>query len=214
VAKKADLEAAYNRYGVICAEVGRAEQQRDYFAVLQQAETSLSHLRAAIAYQRRYLAVDRPSLPTVDRLLRYAPPLFARRSLDALEAWLGEGKRAERAAYPHLPEQLSAARRAMSLAARLWSEWHVQGPTSLQLSGPDVKAAEAIARVWVTVGAFTRGLSGAVPYTPVTNLRRDAWGKCHGCGHMYRAKIVALLKPLSCPQCKQVCHFVIAKRAV
>lgn len=215
MAKKADLEAAYARWREAAAAADRAERDRDYHAVIRSAVDGLLHLREAIGYQRRYLGTDRPSIPTVDQLLGYAPPLFARHSLDALGGWLGQAKKAERDMYPDLPERLHAARRAMAHAARLWSDLHGLDPPSRPHDPEGGREADAAAiRVWVAIGAVARTRPGAGPYTPVTDLRREGWGKCPGCGHAHRANYAALLGPLGCPRCGRAGQFVITKHAV
>src|SRR5262245_45206661 len=128
VAKKADLEASFRECSARCAEATRAEANGDFAVVLERAASTLPRLREYIAYLRRYQQVEAPRLPSVDLILHYAPPMFARRSLDAVGAWLAEATRAERRLYPDLPGRLETARRRLALAARVWPSWRPAAP--------------------------------------------------------------------------------------
>jgi hypothetical protein len=85
VAKKAELEASFLTAHARCAEAAAAEADLDFPRALRQAEAALPLVRESIAYPRRYHKVEAPNLPAVDLILRFAPPAFARRSLDAVD---------------------------------------------------------------------------------------------------------------------------------
>jgi len=99
VVKKADLESAYARHIDHVRQAATAEADRDYREALRRAEASLQYLRDALIYQRRYQKISHPQVAATDLILRLAPPLFARRSLDALEAATQGRTKAERAAF-------------------------------------------------------------------------------------------------------------------
>jgi hypothetical protein len=214
VAKKADLEAAHTRYADLTRQAVGLEAAHDYHAALRLAEECLTVLRDALAYQRRFLKTAQSASTAVDRILRLAPPLFARRSLDTLEAYFQGLKKADRAAFPNLPDGITAARQTLALAVRLWSELAQPPDTQTHPAAPD-RVAAGIITVWVNAGLVARvSREGSTRYALVTDLRRGAWGKCPGCGSLRRASTVDLLYPLSCPSCGRQSEFVITQRVL
>lgn len=214
MAKKADLEVAYSRHDNLCRQAATLEAQSDYRSALQRAESGLSTLRDALTYQRRYLKVAQPPLTAADRIMRLAPPLFARRSLDALEAYCDGRAKAERAAFPGLTQQLAAARQTLALAVRLWSEMNVTPAAPIYPPATD-RTSAGITDVWLAMGLVVRaGPAGATVYKVVTDLWRDAVGKCSGCGCIRQAAAVQLLEPMACPSCNERRSFVITRRVL
>jgi hypothetical protein len=209
VAKKADLEASFRACQTRCAEATRAEGQGDYARVLERAESTLPLLRESIAYLRRYQKVKAPYLPSVDLILRYAPPLFARRSLDAVDGWFAGASRPERAAYPDLPDRLDAARRRLALAVRVWPAW----PAAAVRQATDAAEVSGLLDLWMRYGTVARKPGTAPPvYAPVTHPRRRARGKCARCGRSDEAAWADLLVPRICPHCRTEAVFVIVAR--
>jgi hypothetical protein len=210
VAKKADQEAAHSRYTSLLDEAKTAERNKDFHIVVTRAEAALPSQRDSLAFQRRYLKIERPPLPAVDLLTRYAPPLFAYRVLDALEAWIAECKKAERDAYPHLRGQLETARQVMATASRVWSAWQADLDTP---AGEDKATVTALAKVWSSAGAIIRRPDTTKKtYAVVTRVHQEVWGKCPSCGRPHRATYLAMLEPLACPGCAKRGTFTITKR--
>lgn len=211
MAKKADLEASFRACQARTAEAARAEVDGDYPRALDRAKGTLPLLREYVAFLRRFQKVEAPQLPAVEVILRCAPPLFARRALDAVDAWLAELNRAERAACRDLPDQTVAARRRLALAVRVWPRWPATGPAPVPPAD-----AEDVARlfdVWTRCGAITRRPGTAPPvYEPVTHPRRRARGKCPACGRTDEVEWMALLGSRACPHCRTVGTFVIVAR--
>lgn len=176
VAKKVDLEASFRACQAHCAEAMRSEADGDYPRALARAETALPLVRESVAFLRRYQKVEAPQLPAVDLILRCAPPLFARRALDAVAAWLAELNRAERAAYADLPDRVAAARRRLALAVRVWPTWPATATPAV--APADAADVARLFDVWTRSGAIARrpGTSPAV-YEPVTHPRRPVRGK-------------------------------------
>jgi hypothetical protein len=209
VAKKADLEASFRACSARCAEATRAEADGDYARVLERAESTLPLLRESIAYLRRYQKVTAPYLPSVDLILRYAPPLFAGQSLDAVAGWFSGASWPERAAYPDLPGRLDAARRRLALAVRVWPAW----PAAAAPQAADPAGASELQEFWMRYGAVARRPGAAPPaYEPVTHPRRWARGKCSRCGRSDEAEWADLLAPRTCPHCRAETEFVIVAR--
>lgn len=209
MAKKADLETSFRAAQAQCAEAAHAEAAGDYPRALERAESALPRLREYIAFLRRYQKVEAPHLPAVDLLLRYAPPLFARRALDAVGDWLVQGTRTERAAYPDLPDRLEVARHRLRLAVRLWPGWPASAP------GPAADTAEArqLLEFWTRLGAIARRPGTSPPgYEPVTHPERPARGKCPRCGRADEAAWADLLFPRTCPHCRARSEFVLVAR--
>lgn len=211
MAKKVDLEASFRACQARTAEAVRAEADGDFPRALDRAEGTLPVLREYVAFLRRYQKVEAPQLPAIEVILRCAPPLFARRALDAVDAWLAELNRTERVAYAHLPDELASARRRLALAVRVWPRWPATGPAPTPPAD-----AEDVARlfdVWTRCGAIARR-PGTAPatYEPITHPRRRARGKCPACGRTDEAEWAGLLGPRTCPHCRVTGSFVILAR--
>jgi hypothetical protein len=209
VAKKADLEASFRACSARCAEAARAEADGDYPRALDRAEAALPLLREYVAFLRRYQKVEAPGLSPVDLIVRYAPPMFAGRSLDAVDAWVAEANRAERAAYPDLPDRLAEARRRLALAVLVWPVW----PAAARNRHVDAAGAADLLDFWTRYGAVAHRPGTAPPvYEPVTHPRRRARGKCPTCGRADEAEWAALLGPRACPHCRATGEFAIVAR--
>lgn len=211
MAKKVELEASFRACQAGAAEAGRAEAAGDYHHALDVAASTLPLLRESFAYLRRYQKVEAPQLPAVEVILRCAPPLFARRALDAVEEWLADLNRAERAAYHDLPDRVAAARRRLALAVRVWPAWPATG--SPPVAPADANDVARLFDVWTRCGAIARRPGTAPPvYEPVTHPLRRARGKCPACGRADEVGWVALLGPRACPHCRATGEFAIVAR--
>jgi hypothetical protein len=210
VAKKVDLEATYRDYAARCAEAAQAEGDRDYQKMLGRAESTVPLLSEAITYLRRYQKVEAPRLPSVELILRYAPPLFAWRALDAVDEWYAQASRTDRKAYSGLPDRVQATRRLLALATRLWPSWRA-GP--IAAAGGDLAQVAQLLDFWTTYGAVVRrGSTTAPTYELVTHPQRRAQGKCAHCGQQKDAKWSELLDATDCPHCRTKSPFVIVAR--
>lgn len=213
MATKAELQTGYERCELIRLAAGEAEADRDYPTAVQRAESALPHLHAAVTYQRRFLKLVSPTIPPVDCILRYAPPLFLSRALDAVEAWYVGGTKTERTALPDVPERLATARRVMTHAAELWAGFSADPPAPLR--PPVSHWTDKVVPIWSAAGLIAQvSVSGSPGYVRVTDVRRHAAGKCSGCGHIREATLSSFLEARSCPKCGRRRQFVIIRRIV
>jgi hypothetical protein len=208
VAKKADLELAAGEHAAQLVRAVRAEADRNHRESLALAVASLATIQEAMAFHRRFVKAGDPPVAAVDRVLRLAPPLFARPALDALAAAVAGWKKADRESLPGLAERLSAARREMAAAAELWAGLRAGSAPARPVDGRDRFVA-----VWVEMGLLVPvGRRPTSRFVPVTDLRRASWGKCPGCGHQQRTATLDLLKPIRCDSCRRVAPFVLTRR--
>ena len=198
MAKKVDLEATYRDYAARCAEAAQAETDRDYQKMLARAETTVP------------LFGEAPRLPSVELILRYAPPLFAWRALDAVDEWYAQASRTDRKAYSDLPDRMQATRGLLALATRLWPSWR---PGPVAAAGSDLAKVAQLLDFWTTYGAVVRRGSTTAPvYALVTHPQRPARGKCARCGHEKEAKWAEFLDATACPHCRATSSFAIVAR--
>lgn len=213
--KKAELETAYEAHTGFTRRAAKAEAERDYRSAIRDATESLSTLKLANAFHRRFIKTDRPPVAAVDMMLRLAPPLFARRSIDALEECVAGWKKPELAVLPGFAERITECRRGLRLAIDLWSALGDENTPPVGRGRSDSTATADILGFWVQAGLVVRvGTAGVARFRKVTDLRRDAWGKCPACGHAKRAVNADLLRPSECPTCRGQHPFVITKRVV
>jgi hypothetical protein len=211
VAKKADLEASFRAAQARCAEAAAAEAEWDYLRALAKAEAALPLVRHASAYLRRYQKVAAPNLPAVDLILRCAPAVFARRSLDAVEQWFAAAGRTERTAYPDLMDRLANARWLLDLTVWVWPALPPTAPP--RLTGAESAHAAQFLDLWRRMGAVAdRPGSAPATYQPVTHLRRQVRGKCPHCGRTTEAAWAELLFPVRCPHCRATAVITVVAR--
>lgn len=212
MARKVDLEAAYSRSIVDWQTVNRAVTEHDYPDAVWSAVKGLPHLWDAVGYQRRYLQVEQPPLSTVEVICRYAPPLFARRELDAVEEWWNSGKRSDKKVYAAVATELASAQRAMTLAARLWDA--ADGKTSLSRDTDD-KVAKHIIGTWTAMGVVSLQRSnGATVSRHVTQIDGRVQGKCASCGTSRQFVLLEVMGSSTCERCGRMSEKAIERRLV
>lgn len=162
MAKKSELEAAYSQCGDLSHQAARAAARHDYRSALALAARCLPRLSDELNYQRRFLKPDRFALPPADLILRFAPPLFARRPLDELAEWVAGLSKAERSAVPELPGRLAEARQRLATAVRLWSD--------LDRPIPHANSDAALLRFWVAAGLVEPAPGQPAGHRRVTDL--------------------------------------------
>jgi hypothetical protein len=211
MAKKAELEASFRKCSALCTEAVQAEADNDFTRLLDRAGATLPLLRESIAFLRRYQKIEAPNLPSVDLILRYAPPMFATRSLDSVDEWFAASSRSERKTYPDLPDRLADARRLLTLAVRVWPPWPAVAQSEVKAEGAEVAQ---LFNFWSRYGAVVKQ-PGRTPTTfaPVTHPRCRARGKCPTCGRSDEAAWADLLVRRTCPHCNCAGQFVIVARA-
>lgn len=212
--KKAELKAAHELYSQHSLASRRLEQNHQYSESLNEAVRSLQHLQDACAYQRRFHKNKAIPRATLERILSLAPPLFDLSALAHLSAFYSALNRSERKAYTLLPQQLRQAKRDVRLALKLWEslQTHSRIP---KLGNKLERQAAACLSVWESCGLLVKIPDRtAAQYKFVTNLNRDAKGKCSECGALIRRSQIELLARLSCPDCHQLSDFVILQRVL
>jgi hypothetical protein len=212
MAKKVELEGLYNCYCQWCESVARAEAARDFRAAVQQAEASLPLVHSAVTFQRRFLKLDNLITPIIDCVLRYAPPLFLRKALDAVEKWYADGTRTERNALPDMPDRFAAARQTLAVAADLWSSLSARPGAGVHIDNR-LPAVTRIIPVWLSAGLIVEtNQAGRREYARAGDSRRPVRGKCSECGGIRAAPLAQLLDPARCPTCGQMRQYVIISR--
>jgi hypothetical protein len=145
---KRELEDSFHQYRGFCRQAVEAERHHAYSDVLQLAGHALPYLRDAIAFQRRYEKIEKPSLKAVDLLLRYAPALFDVGALDQIERWFAGANRVERKLYANLPDQIHSARAELRNGIESWPSWD-SGSTTI-----DPLASPKLTRIWLDYGSI------------------------------------------------------------
>ncbi len=210
MAKKAELEHVYNQYRHSCAVAIGAVSAGDFQTGIREAESSLSHVYPTITYQKRFLKTE-PDAPTLDVLLRYAPPLFLGQAIDAVERWYLSGTRTERGNLPDVSERIASARSRATLARELWSVLDAAPDAHLAVSNRNPAELE-IVRTWLRLGAVAPSARyGPQQYERVSDPRRSACGRCSGCGYTITATLSRLLDPFPCPGCRREHPFVLLR---
>lgn len=212
MATKAELQQGYERCEQIRRGLAAAEAARDFLLAVRQAESALPHQHAAVSFQRRFQKLTFLTTPAVDVILRYAPPFFLGRSLDAVEAWYSGGTPTERKALPDIPARIATARKALAHAVELWGVF-AESPSAV-LRPPATPLTDAVVPFWVAATVAVPRPEDPASYVRVSDPRREAMAKCSCCGRERRAPLADLLEPSRCPACERRCEFVLTRRVL
>jgi hypothetical protein len=212
VAKKADLQAAYDRCEQMRHSVAAAEQSRDYPLAVRYATGVLPDQHDAVTFQRRFLKSPTFTTPAVDVILRYAPPVFLSKVLDAVQEWFDAGSKPERTALPEMPKRIEAARHLLAHAVELWGVL-AESPKAV-LRPPATPSTAAVVPFWVSAGVVALRPQDPGTYARVSDPQRQAVAKCSGCGRERTAPLAALLEPTTCNACQRRCNFVLIRRVL
>jgi hypothetical protein len=212
MATKAELQQAYETFERIRRGWTSAEATRDFPEVVRQTESALTYQHAAVTFQRRFQKLSTLTTPAVDVILRYAPPFFLGRSLDAVEAWYTGGTPTERKALPDIPARIATARKVLDHAVELWGVF-AESPSAV-LRPPANSLTAAVIPFWVAATVVAARPEDPATYVRVSDPRREAMAKCAGCGRERRAPLADLLEPSRCPACERRCEFVLVRRVL
>jgi len=202
----------------MCHEADALESAWELRKALERAEAAIPFFSDSIAYQRRFLKIE-PRLPDVGRILRLAPPLFAHRTLAALQTYCDCRKKLERETIPELADRIEQARRELSHAVGLWARLFDNSPSTMSDTLID-HTARSLCEIWRAMGVIqyqTEAASNSevgARIVPTTQLRRNVRAKCSGCGKRGQAPTERFLEPRTCPSCKQRGWFVIYHRGI
>lgn len=206
MATKSELESERQACHALAMRAITSERQDLYGEAINLALASFPYLDAAMQYERKFMKIDCPPLPTVEIIFRCAPPLFHRHALDAADSFLSERRRIDKEFARELKDRLANARELMRAAFRLWGE--IQTGTS----SPDRDAMDVapIRNYWERTGLIVnRRTDGRNNWLFATRLDEPTHGKCSHCGHVVTAKKIAFLDKARCPKCTGQVPFVI-----
>jgi hypothetical protein len=214
MAKKAELEWHAREYERHAGAARLAEREGLYEQVVKAALEAWPHIDGMMQYEKKYNSREFSSIPTIGMVLRYAPLLLDAESLDRVECLLKERKRIDKNTSVSLSDALSAARRRLWDAHRLWDrlEWEgEQRQDELQRTfGGNQDEWRALAEAWERMGLVARQPEGS-SYRVGLQTRFGAIfsGKCPQCGDHVEAPKAMFLEQMKCPHCNQTAMFTI-----
>ncbi len=187
-----------------------AEREGAYHQAIDVALRSLPHIDGATQFERKFMKMENPPLPTLGIVFRYAPPLFRQDALDRVDVFLAERRGVEKRSGQDLKAQLAEARQLLDTAYRLWQQ--VRGGTPILESREPLKSDRvyAIEQVWERSGLIERIPPGSPKkWAFRTQFNAPVRAKCNRCGHPRTAPKVAFLEESRCPKCGGMAAFVI-----
>ena len=214
MATKAELAQDCTEYSRLLTLARNALRQGDIGQAIGFAVSSWPRIDGMMQFERKYSAREFDTVETIEIVLKYAPFIFDKQSLDSLEELLTEKKRIEKNTHDDLAEKLAEARRLMWDARRLWN--HIERQPNCRQD--ELRSAlqgnqeqwRGFAECWHSIGLLQRTPeSNSYRLAFVTNLEDQAAAKCPACGVVGRARKARLLDAASCPKCKQNVHFLI-----
>jgi len=215
--KKAEMEDHSRRYEAIVSQARSAQQGGMYQNAIKLARSSWQHIDGMMQFERKYTGQESVNVEGIEIVLSLAPMLFDFMSLDELESFLKSQRRVEKNASGDLAAKLSASRKLMWDAHRLW-EFLEHNSESRQDDvyrdlGGDLDRWQMISALWETAGILRRSRDGGFERLALTTqMDEPAWGKCSNCGAVGRAIKTTLLVEINCPKCRTRAHFVILVR--
>src|SRR5438445_210985 len=111
--KKSEMEAHRDEYQARMAAARAAERDGLYREAMAEALSAWDFIDGMMQYEKRYEERSFDSVAAIDLVLRYAPLLLDRKSLDTLERLLKEYRRIERDTDADMGAKLASARAAL-----------------------------------------------------------------------------------------------------
>ncbi|QEL18855.1 hypothetical protein [Limnoglobus roseus] len=215
MATKAELESERQRCHAIALRAIAAERAFEYGHAIGIALESLPHLDAAMQFEKRYLKIENPPVPSVEVIFRCAPPLFRYDALDVVDQFLDRQKKVEKNAAVDLRSELAATRSRMVLANRMWAEIE-NGQYDAEADRRHPAADEnEIRNAWDRLGLLEAAHAGGRSvWLFRTRLDEDVQARCFNCGRRVQGRKLRFLEVGKCPRCETVAHFAILDRPV
>jgi phage FluMu protein Com len=212
--RKTEMEDHRAKYYVALDRVQSMLKQKLYVEAVKHAVTSWDYVDGMMQYERKYSVKEFFTIESIEIVLKFAPLVFDRQSLNKLEALLTGQRRIEKNTSADLAEKLTAARTLMSTAYRIWS-YLEKSPDCREdaldaVLGKQPGASNKVVKAWAEMELVHR-----IPdnrshrIVLATRLSETIRGKCSSCGVVARATKVKFLKEVECPNCKSTSTFVI-----
>lgn len=205
---KAELAEGRDAYYNLLFQSKTALEKRHYYDALGFASAAMTYVDGMMQFERRFENRTISTIECFDIIVRFAPPLFRLRDLDALAALLASQKRIERNSSTSYLAQVPHARSRLFKAYRLWEGFERQG--SVPVNDPQLIQHDLTLQDWLQMGLVHQVTdSNEVRWALVTSLSRTVRAKCASCGKIAGAAKRRFLEPCKCPQCANSVWFTI-----
>jgi hypothetical protein len=211
--KNDEMVSHANAYESAMADSRNAQSQHRYRNCVEAAVKSWEHFDGAYQYFRKQGHIDSMA-DSFAPVLRYAPLLFDRNSLNELQLLADRRKRADKEGTARLSQNVEEARIRLKLAHQLWTyiEDHPD-ITEIQLQKDlniDQATFHSITQDWLEMNVIRRQVDGAISgLSLTTRLGEIVRGKCSRCGDVEQAPKALFLEPMDCPRCRNKVTFVL-----
>ena len=212
---KAELEFDATRYRLAVSLMRKTHQSGEVLAAIKIAVEACEFADGMMQFEKRFeKRLERKSVETIDFVLRFAPLVFDRTSLERVGSLLKEQKRIDKVATDDLAADLQQAFELMWEAHKLWKLLRAnpgfpQDQLRIKLGGSQDRW-RAISEAWEELGLIQRvPSSNSYLLAPATQLTGQARGTCSACGAIGKASMGAFLDNITCPKCKANTAFVL-----
>lgn len=212
---KAELEFDASRHHQLMAQARAALKAELFDAAVKIAVSAWQHVDGMMQYDRRWgLKSDFESIDSIEIVLRYAPLLFDRDSLDTLADLLKAQKRIDRNASADIAADLAEANATLRDAYKLWchleTEREIRQDDLRRRFGGDQDKWRWMAETWASMGLLTRvAEAGSYRLSLASRLDADTRCMCGSCGAKGKAAKFNLLHEIQCPKCKVTACFIL-----
>jgi hypothetical protein len=212
--KKAAMEAHHAEYGARMSAARTAERDGLYREAMSHALSAWEFIDGMMQYAKRYEERSVDSVSAIDLVLRYAPLLLDRKSLDTLEGLLKEYRRIERDVEADMGGKLAKARANLWENHRLWAHLETNGDVRQdelrRHLGGEQERWRAVSEAWEAMGLVHRRPEGGSYRVELsTRLGQVVKAKCPRCGKAQDAPKAMFLEELACPKCHRKVEFVL-----
>ena len=212
---KAELQSDATRYRSALSSMSKAHKEGDVLKAIKLAVDASEYIDGMMQFEKRFeKRVERRSVETIDYILKYAPLVFDRQSLETVGALLKAQKRIDKVATDDLAADLAQAIAMMWNAHRLWkvikeTPGMPQDQLRVRLGGKQEVWRE-IAESWDDLNLIHRIPSGGSYVLSIaTSLATQIGGKCSSCGSTGKASVGTFLEDIMCPRCNHKTTFVM-----
>jgi hypothetical protein len=215
VKNKSELQSDAIQYRESLAAMRSAHREGRILDAIRVTVASLEFVDGMMQFERRFEdRSERKTVETIDYILRYAPLVFERNSLEIVAGILKSQKRIDKHASADLAENLRKATELTWEARRLWTELEQESEVTQDKLrknfGGEQDRWRGIAEMWDEMGLIQRiPERNSYRISLTTRVTQIVRGKCPSCGATGKAAMGSFLEMITCPRCKSTSAFVL-----
>lgn len=204
--RKEDLEHDVANYDAAQAQADLLLKTGEVEQALEMALSAMPYIDGMMQYRRRFEEHDFTTIHCIQIVLDIAPLLLRSDALDALAETLAAQKRIDKNTSTDLKHALSAARRRLADATRLWRHIATEGRACTSMLEQHLGGRSddwvPLLQSWQSMSLLTQTVQGNLQsWSYASDPAAEGRAKCAGCGSIAKAPRWKFLSTARCPKC-------------